>query len=53
MKLTVEVDIDLDESGLIEDDVKDRIIDFTMELLCVGAEELSIALTLNQITYET
>lgn len=53
MKLIVEMDIDLEESGLIEDEVKDRIIEFSRELLSVGADELGVALTLSQITYET
>ncbi|MEY8355237.1 hypothetical protein AALB39_18035 [Lachnospiraceae bacterium 54-53] len=52
MKLTVEMDIDLEESGLFESNVKDRLSDFAIELLAVGAEELGIALTLKKVIYE-
>ena len=52
MKLIMEVDIDLEESGLNEDEVKDNIVDFTKDLLINGAENEEIVLTLKQISYE-
>jgi len=52
MKLTVEMDIDLEESGLLEDEVKDQLVDFTRDLLTIGAEELGISITLKQLSYE-
>ncbi len=52
MKLIIEVDICLEESGLNENEVKDNIVDFTKDLLINGAENEEITLTLNQVSYE-
>ncbi|BCJ93570.1 hypothetical protein acsn021_11390 [Anaerocolumna cellulosilytica] len=46
MKLMIEVDIDLEESGLIEKEVKDK------DLLINGADFQGIGLTLKQVSYE-
>lgn len=51
MILAITVDIDTKESGLNEDELKDNIIDFTRDLLIIGAEEQKIALTLKEVDY--
>jgi len=51
MKLMIEVDIDLKESGLIQEEVKDNIVDFTKDLLINGADCQEIGLTLKQVSY--
>lgn len=40
MRLNIVVDIDIEESGLIEDEVKDDIVSFTRDLLINGALSL-------------
>lgn len=52
MKLVIEVDIDVEESGLIVDEVKDDIVNFTKDLLIIGAEEQGIGLTLKEVSYQ-
>ncbi|MDE7423770.1 MAG: hypothetical protein K2N51_08775 [Lachnospiraceae bacterium] len=51
MELTITVDVDLKQSGLSGDELKDNIIDFTKDLLINGAEEQEIALTLKEVSY--
>lgn len=52
MELYITVDIDLEESGLIEDKVKDDIMDFTRKLLIIGAAEQEIGLSLKEVSYK-
>ena len=52
MKVIMEIDIDLEESGLDEDEVKDNILDFTRDLLTYGAEEQELSLTLKEVSYD-
>ncbi len=52
MRLVIVVDIDIEESGLNEDAVKDNIIEFTEDLLINGATEQEIGLTLKEVGYE-
>lgn len=51
MRLVITVDIDVVESGLDEDQVKDNIVDFTRDLLINGAEEQEIGLSLREVEY--
>lgn len=51
MRLAIIVDIDIDESGLNEDEVKDNIIPFTRDLLINGALEQEIGLSLKEVDY--
>lgn len=51
MRLTIVVDLDIEESGLIEDEVKDNIIQFARDLLIIGADEQRIGLTLKEVDY--
>lgn len=51
MRLNIVVDIDIEESGLIEDEVKDDIVSFTKDLLINGACEQQIGLTLREVDY--
>lgn len=51
MRLIITVDIDIDESGLNEDEVKDNLVEFTKDLLIIGAEEQEIGLTLEEVSY--
>ena len=51
MKLVITVDIDLEESGLDEDFVKDNVVDFTKDLLINGADEEGVGLTLRDVDY--
>lgn len=51
MVLDIKVEIDTDESGLDEEEIKDNIIDFTRELLVNGATEERIAMTLKEVNY--
>ena len=51
MKLTITVDVDLEESGLDPDEVKDNIVQFTRDLLTIGASEQDIGLTLKEVEY--
>ena len=52
MKLSVELDIDIQESGYTEDDLKDNIVDFVHDLIINGAENEEVALTLLKVSYE-
>lgn len=52
MKLTIVVDVDIEESGLDEDNIKDNIIDFAKDLIIVGAAEQEIGITLKEVSYE-
>ena len=47
----LEVDIDVAESGLDEEFMKDNIIDFTRKLLVNGAAEEGVGLTLCEVDY--
>ena len=51
MKLTIKVDVDIKESRLNEDNVKNNIIDFTKDLLIIGAYEQGIGFTLKEVSY--
>lgn len=53
MRLVITVDIDVNESGLDEEFLKDNIIDFTRDLLINGAAEQEIGLTLQEVDYST
>lgn len=52
MELHITVDIDLEESGLIEEKVKADIINFTRKLLIIGAEKQEIGLSLKEVSYQ-
>lgn len=51
MRLVITVDVDLEESGLNPDEVKDDIVQFTRDLLIIGASEQEIGLTLREVEY--
>lgn len=51
LPINVVVDVDIEESGLNEDEVKDNIIQFARDLLIVGADEQRIGLTLKEVDY--
>ena len=51
MILMITVDVDTEESGLNKDELKDNIIDFTRDLLIIGAAEQEIGLTLKEVSY--
>lgn len=51
MRLVITVDIDVKESGLDSDEVKDNIVQFTRDLLVNGAGEQEIGLTLREVEY--
>jgi len=51
MIINIVVDVDIEESGLNEDNVKDNIINFTKDLLIIGADEQGIGLTLKEVSY--
>jgi hypothetical protein len=51
MRLVITVDIDVKESGLDEESLKDNFIDFTRDLLINGAAEQEIGLTLQEVDY--
>lgn len=52
MNLTIKLEIDMEESGLQEEDVKNEIIPFTRDLLILGAAEQEISFTLREVDYE-
>ncbi len=49
MRLVITVDIDLEESGLSPKEVKENIMQFTRNLLILGASEQEIGLTLRKV----
>lgn len=51
MRLVITVDVDLEESGLNPDEVKDDIVQFARDLLIIGASEQEIGLTLREVEY--
>lgn len=51
MRLVITVDVDVEESGLNQDEVKDDIVQFTKDLLIIGAGEQEIGLTLREVEY--
>ena len=51
MRLVITVDIDMEESRLDSDEVKDSIVQFTRDLLVIGAGEQGIGLTLREVEY--
>lgn len=51
LQLVITVDIHTKESGLSGDDIKDNIVQFTRDLLIIGASEQEVALTLKQVDY--
>ncbi len=51
MRLVITVDIDLEESGLNPEEVKENIVQFTKDLLILGASEQEIGLTLREVEY--
>lgn len=51
MRLVITVDIDIEESGLNADEVKDNIIEFARDLLVIGASDQGIGLTLREVGY--
>lgn len=52
MKLSIVVDVDIEESALNEEEIKDNIVDFTKDLLIIGAAEQGIGLSLKEVSYE-
>lgn len=52
MKLIITVDIDLEESGLDKDSLKDNIVGFTKDLLINGAADKEIGLTIREVDYD-
>lgn len=51
MILMITVDVDTEESGLNKDELKGNIINFTRDLLIIGAEKQEIGLTLKKVSY--
>lgn len=51
MRLIITVDIDVEESDLDPDEIKDDIVQFTRDLLINGAAEQEIGLTLKEVEY--
>lgn len=51
MRLVITADIDLEESGLNEDEVKDNIVEFARDLLIIGAYDQRISLELKEVDY--
>lgn len=52
MIISIKIDVDAVESGFKNDDeLKERIVDFSRELIINGAEELEAALTLKEVEY--
>lgn len=51
MRLVITADVDLEESGLNPDEVKDDIVQFARDLLVIGASEQEIGLTLREVEY--
>ena len=51
MRLIITVDVDLEGSGLNPDNVKDDMVQFTRDLLIIGASEQEIGLTLMEVEY--
>lgn len=51
MILVITVDIDVKESGLDAEEIKENITQFTRDLLTFGAEEQEIGLTLKEVEY--
>ncbi len=51
MRLIITVDVNLEESGLNPDEIKDNILQFTRDLLVNGAYEQEIGLTLKEVEY--
>lgn len=49
MRLLIAVDIDIEESGLNPDEIKKDIVQFTRNLLVIGAEEQQKGLTLRDV----
>ncbi|MGN0593988.1 MAG: hypothetical protein ACI4I6_02410 [Hominimerdicola sp.] len=52
MKISIVLDIDVQESGYTEDDLKDNIVDFTRDLIINGADNEEVAFTLLEVDYE-
>lgn len=52
MKLNIVVDVDIEESGLQEEQIKNNIVDFTRDLLIIGGATQEIGLTLREVSYE-
>lgn len=51
MKISININLDIEESGLNEDEVKDHIIEFTRNLLINGADNEGIGLVLEEVSY--
>lgn len=51
MRLVITVDVDVKESGLNAEKIKENITQFTRDLLIIGAEEQGIGLTLKEVEY--
>ncbi|WP_166432455.1 hypothetical protein [Lacrimispora amygdalina] len=51
MRLVITVDIDVAESGLDEEQMKDNIVSFTRDLLINGAADQGIGLILREVDY--
>lgn len=49
MELIITVDIDVEESGLNSDKVRENIGQFTRDLLIIGASEQGIGLALKKV----
>lgn len=52
MILNLCVDVDIEESGLDEDEIKDNLVEFARDLLICGAAEQDVACTLLEVGYE-
>lgn len=51
MRLVLTIDIDVEESGLDLDEIKDNTVSFSRDLLIIGAGELGIGLALKEVEY--
>lgn len=52
MVMSIKVDVNIEESGLVEDEVKDNIVDFAQNLIINGASSEEIGLRLMEVSYE-
>ena len=54
MKISITLDIDIQETGYKNDDeFKDNIVDFSRSLIINGAENEEVALTILEVEYDS
>lgn len=52
MRLVMTVDVDLEESGLDPEEIKEEMWNFTRELILLGAVDMEIGLALQKVECE-